>query len=473
MYSQPEPTGAVGLIAGEAGVKKPNVSRCALIVAGFLILLPRMVVAQGPERLYQDACDGGDMIACNVFGLMYEYGDGVPQDLARATSLYQRTCEGGLLVGCTNLGLMYEAGVGVTQDLARARGLYQVACEGGELLACESRSAVEQAANAEPGERFFKSGRVADTRTGDALGAAVVEVPALGILVISDAAGRFDLDGLPAGRYALRAERLGYEALQGELEVPGNPEFLVLLERAVVGDLRETGSVVGRVTELGERALSDVEVTVLGQQRASTLSNRQGRFTLRDIEPGLVEVRFVHLGYAPRTATLIVQPGRTVEIAPTMVTQPIELEPIQVTVRSSFLEQNGFYERSEGMVGTHFTAREIEILSPNGVSEVIRGRVPGVRIQYGSYGASPADGSPTTGPVSGTMARAVSRGQRGGRDCVLAVYVDGRLETFDPDLDLIPPEQLAAVEVYIGIDTPVQYGVNSCGVILLWTRRGG
>ena len=72
------------------------------------------------------------------------------------------------------------------------------------------------------------------------------------------------------------------------------------------------------------------------------------------------------------------------------------------------------------------------------------------------------------------MARAVSRGQRSADGpCVLSVYVDGRLETLDPDLDQIPPEQLEAIEVYIGIDMPVQYALNPCGVILLWTRRSG
>lgn len=297
-----------------------------------------------------------------------------------------------------------------------------------------------------------------------------MEVPGLGILVTSDAEGRFDLGGLPAGRYALKAERLGYQILQGDLEVPGNRDFIVLLTRAEVGDPEETGSVVGRVTERGNRALEDVEITVLGRPRSRTLSNRQGGFTLRDVEPGLIEVRFVHLGFAPRTAKLIVQPGRTVEVAPTMVTQPIELEPIQVTVRSSFLEQNGFYRRSERVAGTHFTALDIERLTPNGISEVIRGRVPGVRIQYGSYGAPGTDLDPSTGPAAGTMARAVSRGER---SCVLSVYVDGKLEVLNGDIDLIPPEHLAAIEVYMGMDVPIQYSVNSCGVILLWTSRGG
>ena len=142
-------------------------------------------------------------------------------------------------------------------------------------------------------------------------------------------------------------------------------------------------------------------------------------------------------------------------------------------VLSSFLEENGFYERAQGIAGTHFTAQDIESVNPTAVSEVIGGRVPGVRVQYGDYGLASTAGDPLGGPTSGSMARAVGRGQPSASGpCVLSVYVDGMLERIDPNLDLVPPEQLAAIEVYIGIDAPIQYSVNRCGVILLWTRRG-
>lgn len=443
-------------------------STATLLLAATLCLLPSSAAAQNTERLYLQACDDGDLIACNIFGLMYEAGQGVPQDLARAAGLYQRACEGGELVGCTNLGLMYESGVGVTQDLARARGLYQVACEGGELLACEGRRAVEEAIGARPGERFFKAGRIGDTETGVALSEAVIEVPELGLLVISDSEGRFDLTDLPAGRYPIKAERLGYEPLEGELEVPGQLEFLIVLTPADVDDAEELGQVLGQVVTEGDQALSDVSITVLGQPRAGTLSNRQGRFTVRDVEPGLIEVRFARLGYAPRTATLVLQPGRTVEVAPTMVTQPIEIEAIQVTVRSRILDQNGFYQRAEQGVGTQFTAREIEALNPTGVSDVIRGRVPGVRIINGAYGPV---GGRSAGPASGGTAQAVTNGIGG--TCALEVYRDGVLERIDIDLDQIPPEQIEAIEVFTGLSIPVQYASrNGCGVMLIWTRRG-
>ncbi len=80
-----------------------------------------------------------------------------------------------------------------------------------------------------------------------------------------------------------------------------------------------------------------MEVTVLSPARAGTVTDGRGRFDLRDLEPGLMELQLTHLGYAPRTTTLIVQAGRTVEINASMSAQPIELEPIEVTVRSAYL----------------------------------------------------------------------------------------------------------------------------------------
>lgn len=63
-----------------------------------------------------------------------------------------------------------------------------------------------------------------------------------------------------------------------------------------------------------------------------------------------------------------------------------------------------------------------------------------------------------------------SRGRSfGSGGCALGVYVDG-VPIFDSHLDWIQPEGLEAVEVYRGLDTPIEYRFfNPCGVVLLWT----
>jgi hypothetical protein len=430
--------------------------RPVFVLMALSTLWPASAAAQPTERLYQEACDGGDVTACNVFGLMLETGQGVPPDLARAATFYRRACEGGELVGCTNVGLLHSAGT--AQDTARAAGFFRIACEGGEQLGCTLLQALEDVARAVPTERYDKLGRIGDIATNRPLADAVVDLPGLGVRAISDAEGRFVLTGLPAGRHAIRAERLGYDQLVGVVEVPGNPDFVMLMTLTDVVDPSAAGQVVGRVLEPGERGLSDVEVSVLGQERARTLSNQQGRFTIRDVEPGLVVVRFVRIGYAPRTATLVVQPGRTAEVSAAMAVQPIELEPVEVTIRSLDLERAGFYDRASRGFGTHFAPGDLERMQPVLVSDALRGRVPGVTVVQRVIGGESY--------LVGRRGRSFTLG-----DCVLPVWIDG-VRSFDNDIDQISAGSIAAVEVYQGPGTPPQYGFDACGAVLIWTRRG-
>ena len=348
-------------------------------------------------------------------------------------------------MGCTNLGLMYAFGAGVTLNLARAAGLYQTACEGGERLACSLRA---------DAERFSRSGRVGDAESERPLSLAIVELPDLGIREVSDASGRIVLTGLLPGIHRLRVERVGYTVLDGELEVPGSGDFVILLYRSLMNDPDALGRIVGRVMEgsIG-RGLTDVEITLLRPPQVGTLSDGQGRFEMAGVAPGLVELRFVHLGYAPRTATLIVQPGQSVEILAAMSTQPIELEAIEVTVRSTYLERNGFYDRGIFAAGTQFTREDLAETDPLLVSHIFR-RVPGVIVSYESGDARP-------------VSRRSSSFTAG--NCELSVYLDGMLMR-DWDMDDLRVEWVEAIEVYNGLNTPGQYAREPCGVVLIWTR---
>jgi len=327
------------------------------------------------------------------------------------------------------------------------------------LLACplaDNLRAMDQSVGLAEG--FPRSGQVVDAETRAPLSGAIVELPELGIRVISDELGRVDLGRLPTGRYRITVERVGYDGIRlgdrGELPVPWNEDFLILLDRDPTYDPLAPGRILGRVTEEGRnRGVADVEVMVLGPARASTVTDGRGRFELRDLEPGLMEVQFTHLGYASRTTTVIVQAGRTVEINASMSAQPIELEPIEVTVRSVYLERNGFYRRSR-LWGKQFTRADLDEINPMRLSDILW-RVPGVRVQRRGFDAVAVSGRATS----------LSLGS-----CVLPVYVDG-VRALDADLDRFPPQWIGAMEVYHGIGTPIQYSRLGCGVVLLWTRR--
>ncbi len=440
----------------------------------------------GAVFLFERACDGGDMLGCATLGVSYERGDGVTQDPARAVSLYERACGGGEMLGCTNLGSMYRTGTGVTEDLGTAVSLYWLACDGGVMvscinlavsyergegvtpnvaiavslyqraceaavtLACDRIGVTYEPPDAEvaSADGFGRAGWVVDTETRDPLDEAIVDVPELGIRVITDGSGRVELGELPTGRHRIYAERVAYEVMEGDLLVPGDREVTILMDRATLDDIRAPGRIVGRVLEGGrEDGVSNVDITVLTSTPVRTLSDPRGRFDLTGVEPGLVEVRFERLGYRSRTATVIVQPAGTVQISASLSAQPIELEPIEVVVRSRFLERNGFYLR--GFAGYQLTRREIAARKPVVTSSLLRTRM-GVMVREGAFGP------PTV---------------IGRQGCQLPVFLNG-VEMEDWDFNTIPPDWLEGMEVYKGAYVPPEYQSRSqnCGVVLLWMR---
>ena len=70
----------------------------SVLVAAVLGLLPGPLASQDTERVHRERCDDGELLSCNVLGLMYETGAGVTRDLARAVALYERACDGGVMV---------------------------------------------------------------------------------------------------------------------------------------------------------------------------------------------------------------------------------------------------------------------------------------------------------------------------------------------------------------------------------------
>ena len=89
-----------------------------------------------------DATCRRDPAACVPFGLLYEYGYGVPRDRARATALYRSACNAGAPAGCGRSGYAAYA----ANDLARAAPLLERACTGAHLVSCRILGNVQREA---------------------------------------------------------------------------------------------------------------------------------------------------------------------------------------------------------------------------------------------------------------------------------------------------------------------------------------
>jgi TPR repeat protein len=83
--------------------------------------------------LFELACNGEEMRACNYLGYLYANGLGGPRDLQRARDIYQKACAHGTLSSCASLGSIYQDAGNDDQ----ARKYFQKACDGGVAEGCD------------------------------------------------------------------------------------------------------------------------------------------------------------------------------------------------------------------------------------------------------------------------------------------------------------------------------------------------
>ncbi len=81
--------------------------------------------------LYHKAAELNYAEAQLLLGIIYDQGIGVTQDYAQALSWYRRAAEQGYAKAQFNLGAMYDEGLGVPQDFTQAANWYRAAAEQG------------------------------------------------------------------------------------------------------------------------------------------------------------------------------------------------------------------------------------------------------------------------------------------------------------------------------------------------------
>ena len=161
---------------------------------------------------------------------------------------------------------------------------------------------------------------------------------------------------------------------------------------------------------------------------------------------------------------------RFIQVEVRMDTEAVLLAPLEVVVWSdvdrSPLLDNFRQRRSQGM-GIYITRQDIERRRPMYTSDLLRS-VPGVELVGGGGGSRPRV--------------ALSRGL--GMGCATQVFVDGMLvnrrsfgEIIDFRLDdVVSPGSIEGIEIYRGLSSIPPEFLNAdsqCGVIAVWTRRGG
>lgn len=265
--------------------------------------------------------------------------------------------------------------------------------------------------------------------------------------------GRFLLCAPPEATEAVLWAELGDDSSEQAIVALTPGEVREVELRVLLSEVRR-GRLIGRVYDaMTERPVATAAVSVTGHAQESA-SNRQGRFILSDVRPGVRHLEVRRIGYAPLRHQIDLTPGVTTEVDIGLVPTPVEMEPIVATVtRLRRLEIKGFYERKYwGELtgnGYFFSPEYIERWRPSNVRFLVVSNVPGITWTGKNRRMSTGFSSLT---------------------CSMKVFVDGFAWGGWPR---IPGSQLAGVEVYKGPATlPAEFGGSDarCGAVVIWTK---
>ncbi len=227
-------------------------------------------------------------------------------------------------------------------------------------------------------------------------------------------------------------------------------------ERAQVAE--EPVSIQGLVVGHGTReplkyaAVSLTSGPGEGPAIGTRITDDEGYFHFDSVPPGTYQIIVSLMGYMERRDSLVVEPGEDLDLLVALSVAPVPLDPIVVEARRRHTPffWEGFLHRRDVRSGTFFTREDIEIRGAIYFTDLLR-MVPGARVTPSRFG------------------QVVTL--RGG--CRPQVWVDGVRTVTSLGLDdILPTMDVAAVEVYHGVQTPAEFGTDACGTIVVWTRRG-
>lgn len=262
-----------------------------------------------------------------------------------------------------------------------------------------------------------------------------------------------------------------------------SPLFLALLLLTAPSGASGQTKIMGRVIDdITERPLGGADVmlrTVEGRLLQRVESDEAGTFEFDVNRLSAVRLEVRRLSYRANTTPTLHFDGRKffqveVRLDPdAILLAPLEIVAWSAVDPSPLLEN--FRQRLEtGLktgIGTFITREAIEERRPSSVSDLLRS-VPGVTV---------------TGSTVGGRAT-VQVGRSLGRDCQTQIWVDGFLMNrrtrslsgyaaadyrIDDAVSLLSVE---GIEIYRGLASVPAEFLNQdaeCGVIAIWTRRGG
>lgn len=134
-------------------------------------------------------------------------------------------------------------------------------------------------------------------------GVSISTLPA-SYAVTTDVSGSYQIQGLAAGQYTVKATKSGYEAVSVVVSVQAAKTTQASLTLAL-----SNGKVLGMVTETdGRTPIQGVNVSTK-PGTSSTNTDISGRYSLENVKAGIYSVSFQKTGYTIQTVSIVVSSG--------------------------------------------------------------------------------------------------------------------------------------------------------------------
>ena len=229
------------------------------------------------------------------------------------------------------------------------------------------------------------------------------------------------------------------------------------------------GTVTGRVTAQGSnQPLSDARVLALGTNAAAN-TNQDGRYTLRGVRSGTIEVQVLHVGYQPLKKTVTVTAGGTATTDFALTTAVVRLQDVVTTATG---EQRKI-ELGHAVATLGDVSTRVEQTSITNMSDLLVAKVSGMVVIPGAF----TNGAPMI-RIRGLNSLSLNNSPIFVVDGVRmniggSSSNGGNLASGISVINDIDPSTIEDVEVVKGPSAATLYGTDAAnGVVVITTKKG-
>ncbi|MGQ0642657.1 MAG: SusC/RagA family TonB-linked outer membrane protein [Gemmatimonadaceae bacterium] len=230
----------------------------------------------------------------------------------------------------------------------------------------------------------------------------------------------------------------------------------------------QQGQISGRVTDsLGTQPIGSAQLAVVGTTLGA-VTNNEGQYTIRGVNPGRVEVRVLRLGFAEQRQAVTVAAGQT-------ATLNFQLRAVAMTLNPVVTTATGLQRRVEvGNAIAQIDATNIvERQAVSNVADMLVSKAAGVLVIPGTQ-----TGAGVRVRIRGTSSLSLTNNPIYVIDGVRVEGTTGSSTlsvggTTPSRIGDINPEEIESIEVVRGPSASTLYGTDAAnGVIVITTKRG-